>query len=84
MTPRERIFIGLIALALIAICWLAWKPQSTQISPAPSAPLPNDDVGESEAIPSQDSAPEVAAVTAEFPFPMLHMPPLPITSTESQ
>lgn len=81
MTPREKIFIGLIALALIAICWLAWRPQSTQISPAPSAPLPTDDVGESNDPGSQASAPEVAAVTAEFPWPMQFMPALPVTST---
>ncbi len=85
MDHSEKVFIGLLAAAVIGLAWyLATRPTQIDISPKPSAPLPDDVVNESERPPSKASTPDVSAYSGMFLYPLSFARPMPITSTRMQ
>lgn len=82
MQHRDMIFIA-IAVAAIAVAFYAMtRPVQVDIAPAPSKPLPDDVVGESDGPPNR--TPSVSAYHGMFLYPLAFSRPLPITSTRMQ
>ncbi len=83
MDTHEKVFIGLLAAAVLFILW-HMVPKQVDIAPKPSKPLPNDVVGEAEAPPSKIGTPDISAYHGMFLYPLSFARPMPITSTRMQ
>lgn len=80
MDHREKVFIGLLALAIIAIAYMvATRPRQVDISPRPDKPLSDEPL---EALPVVDDTPSVSAYHGMFLWPLGFAKPLPLTSVD--
>lgn len=82
MTKQEMLFVGIAATAMGAVLYMMARPVQIDIAPRPSAPLPNDVVGESEGAP--DNTPSISRYSGMFLYPLSFARAMPITSTRMQ